>query len=69
MMYRPLDVPHNMNCVEAYAHGYFDGRHKGYEINPYQIDTPERYWYYRGYDSGVGHYCRRDIEELEGVCD
>lgn len=48
----------DMNVMEAYAIGYYDGRAKGYELNPYDQEMPERYWYNLGYEAGVSEYCR-----------
>lgn len=41
--------------LKAYALGYYDGRHEGYDRCPYGDETLERL-YSRGYEAGIADY-------------
>jgi hypothetical protein len=47
----------------AYAIGYWEGRHYGCEETDYDPADPCKHYYKAGYESGVGDYCRFDLEE------
>lgn len=51
------------NLAEAYALGYFDGRSKGVDTNPYEYDDTCRFLYTQGYERGVADYCELDTED------
>lgn len=55
-----------MNREQAYAYalGYYDGRSKGTENNPYGNDRL-RHAYDEGYERGVADYC--DLDETDEV--
>lgn len=53
------------NEMLAYAQGYWDGRHDGVENNCYDHADPCRAYYTAGYESGVGDFCRFDMEYQE----
>ena len=48
----------------AYAIGYWEGRHYGSEETDYDPADPCKHYYKAGYESGVGDYCRFDLEEV-----
>ena len=47
----------------AFARGYFDGREKGEESNPFDPDTRMHQSYKDGYEWGVSDYCAEHHSE------
>jgi hypothetical protein len=51
--------------LDAYALGYYDGRHHGSEDTPEDYDDEERYLYKVGYQRGVTDYCHDKHPETQ----
>jgi hypothetical protein len=50
------------NTYDAYAIGYYDGRHNGVENNVYD-ESKLRVLYTMGYERGVADYCFYEVTE------
>jgi hypothetical protein len=53
------------NEMIAYSIGYWEGRHYGTEESDYDPADSCRHYYKAGYESGVGDFCRFDMENQE----